>query len=219
MPEYEVRSSRAGQPLLLGGDDDAWGAAAAITWGPDRFRTRFRALSTRDALLVRFDVTDERPWSTFTVRDSQIWNEEVVEIFLDPERTGQQYAELEISPANVVCDLVVARPWPELHSDPSWDFRNLVTRVQRWSGADAGPDGWTATAAMPWADFASLPAKVGLPPRAGDRWRFNVYRIKRPHGPARPHDDVVYAAWSPTGGPSFHVPDVFRDLVFSDSPV
>jgi hypothetical protein len=215
-PEYRVRQSGATHEQLLAADEDAWRPAETITWGPDRYRTRFRALSTPAALVARFDATDERPWFTMTARDSHIWNEEVVEIFLDPGRTGRQYAELEISPANVVCDLVVHRPWPEVHSDPSWDFAGLATRVMRWSGGDAGPDGWTATAAMPWRDFASLPTSVALPPRAGDRWRFNVYRIKRPHGPDRPEEQVVYAAWSPTGGPSFHVPDAFRDFIFSE---
>ena len=34
-----------------------------------------------------------------TRRDDPIWEEEVVEIFLDPARLGRHYAEVEISPA------------------------------------------------------------------------------------------------------------------------
>ena len=52
------------------------------------------------------------------------------------------------------------------------------------------------------------------PPKPGDEWRFNVYRIKRPKGPTRPNDDAVYNAWSPTGGPSFHVPAAFGVMAF-----
>jgi hypothetical protein len=212
--EYRVRATRASDADLLAADGAAWADAEAISWGPPPFVTRFRALATPAALSLRFDACDERPWHTMTRRDEHIWEEEVVEIFLDPDRTGTNYYELEINPANVVCDLVVPKPWPELHSDPSWDFAGLDTRVQPYRGDGAGPDGWTATARLPWNGFRSLPAAARLPPGTGDRWRFNVYRIKRPHGPARPHDDVIHAAWSPTNSPSFHVPSAFRDFVF-----
>jgi hypothetical protein len=45
----------------------------------------------------------------------------------------------------------------------------------------------------------------------------NVFRIKRPGGPADPEHGAIYAAWSvPPSGPSFHAPDSFRELVFVD---
>jgi hypothetical protein len=213
--DYTVRFTSSPDTDLLEASDTAWAAAASVEWGPPPWVTRFRALATPSALLLRFDVYDEKPWHSMTRRDEHIWEEEVVEIFVDPDRTGVNYYELEINPANVVCDLVVVKPWPELHSDPAWDLAGLDTRVVPYRGEHAGPDGWTATARLPWQGLRSLPCAAALPPRPGDRWRLNLYRIKRPLGPARPHDEVVYAAWSPTGGPSFHVPAAFRDLVFA----
>jgi hypothetical protein len=50
--------------------------------------------------------------------------------------------------------------------------------------------------------------------RPGDEWHFNAFRIKRPGGPDRPEDDVLYAAWSVPDGPTFHAPSFFRRLVF-----
>jgi hypothetical protein len=213
---YEVRWTRAGDEVLLGGDaaasDREWERAERIEWGTAPYATAFAALWNTDALFLRFVADDRSPWHTMTRRDDHIWEEEVVEIFLDPSGTGINYAELEINHANVVCDLVVARPWPELHSNPAWDFANIRTRVTERPG-DPSP-GWIAHARLPWQDFRSLPTDAALPPDAGTAWRFNVYRIKRPNGPERPRDGVVYAAWSPTGGPSFHVPSVFRPFTF-----
>jgi hypothetical protein len=213
--EYVVARTAARAEELLLETDAAWTRAEAVAWGPEPWVTRFRALATPDHLCLRFDVADRRPWHTMTVRDDRLWNEEVVEIFLDPDRAGHDYAELEISPANVVCDLVVERPWPTLRSDPSWHIGGLATRVVPCRDAGCGPDGWTALAALPWRSLRSLPVTAALPPRPGDAWRFNLYRIKRPHGPANPDADVVYAAWSPTGGPSFHVPAAFAELRFA----
>jgi hypothetical protein len=213
-PDYTVAHTGASDTDLLRADDAAWADVPAIDWGPSPWVTRFRGVSTPAALLLRFDVYDDKPWHTMTRRDEHIWEEEVVEIFLDPDRTGLNYYELEINPINVLCDLVVVKPWPELHSDPAWDFAGVETGVVPYRGEHAGPDGWTATARLPWQGFRALPSRAALPPQPGDKWRFNLYRIKRPRGPARPHDDVIHAAWSPTGGPSFHVPAAFRDFVF-----
>jgi hypothetical protein len=214
--KYDVRWTAASDDVLLGADrvasDREWQRAQSIGWGDPPYGTAFAALWNEQALFLRFVADDPSPWHTMTSRDAHIWEEEVVEIFLDPSCTGVNYAELEINHANVVCDLVVTRPWPDLRSDPAWHFANLRTTVTDRAG-DRSPC-WIAHARVPWQDFRTLPTESPLPPAAGSAWRFNVYRIKRPNGPERPDDGVIYAAWSPTGGPSFHVPAVFRPFRF-----
>ncbi len=64
-----------------------------------------------------------------TRRDEHLWDEEVVEIFLDPDRSGRDYYELEINPANVVCDLRMISPWPDKKGDIDWNLAGLETRV------------------------------------------------------------------------------------------
>lgn len=214
-PPYLVPWCDAARRALLDADDTSWSRPEPIVWGPEPFRTACRLLGTAEALYVRFDVSDVAPWHTLTLRDDRLWNEEVVEIFIDPLMDGRDYVEIEINPANVVCDLIVRQPWPALDSDPSWHFPDLETRVRPWRSAGSGPDGWTAVARLPWAGFAAACPTVDLPPPPGESWRFNVFRIKRPGGPERPDADVIYAAWSPTGGPSFHVPAAFRPCVFA----
>ena len=141
-----------------------------------------------------------------TRRDEHLWDEEVVEIFLDPDRSGRDYYELEINPANVVCDLRMISPWP----DKKGDRKDAAGRTA----------GWTATALLPWDGMRRLPSakSVSLPPKPGDRWRFNVFRIERPGGKASPEKDAVFAAWSPPSAESFHDAGAFRDLVFKALP-
>lgn len=214
-PRYDVRRTAADPVRLLAGDDALWASAGAIEWGAAPWTTRFRALWSATALHLRFDAADEHPWHTMTTKDEHIWNEEVVEIFLDPAGSGLGYAELEISHANVVCDLVVHTPFPKVNSDPAWDLFGLQTAVVPWKAAGAGRDGWSAMAMIPWPAFDRLPSKApSLPPVAGESWRFNVYRIKRPGGPQKPEEDTAYNAWSPTGGGSFHKPERFGVFVF-----
>jgi len=216
-PGYEVTRSAASREALLAADDAAWSAAAAVSWGPAKYATRFRAAWTDEGLFLRFDATDPEPWHTMTRRDDHLWEEEVVEIFLDPAGAGRDYYELEISPANVVCDVRMITPWPDKKQDFAWDLAGLQTRAQVRRDAAGRPTGWTATALLPWPGLGQLPsaARVAVPPRAGDRWRFNLFRIERPGGKGAPEKGAVEVAWSPTGEASFHVPRAFRDLVFA----
>jgi hypothetical protein len=215
-PEYPVGRAAASPETMLAGDDAAWASAPHVTWGPVTYATSFRALWSERALFLRFDATDPDPWHTMARHDDHLWEEEVVEIFLDLDRSGRDYYELEISPANVTCDLRMISPWPDKKGDASWDLAGLETRVQIQKDAAGRTTGWRATALLPWSGFRSLPSalKVALPPEAGDRWRFNLFRIKRPGGKEAPEKGAVQEAWSPTSAPSFHVPRAFRDLVF-----
>ena len=208
--EYRVAHAPVDVDALL--DGQGWDDAMAVTWGPARYSTTFRALWRADGLAVRWDCRDQAPWATRSERDDCLWDTEVVEVFLDPARAGEDYAELEITPANVVCDLHIEQLVPERRVHLAWDFAHLQSRVHR----AAGTDDWTAIAWMPFEDFATLAPRVAacLPPAAGDAWQFNAFRIKRPGGPDRPEDDVVYAAWSVPDGPTFHAPAFFRPFVF-----
>ena len=216
-PSYAVERATAPRAALLAADEAAWSKAAAVEWGPPRYLTRFRGLWDESGLFLRYDATDPDPWSTMTRRGDHLWDEEVVEIFLDPGRAGRDYYELEISPANVVCEVRMIAPWPDKKQDFAWSLAGLETRAVVHRDAAGKPTGWTATAFLPWAGLAPLPSATGvaMPPAPGARWRFNLFRIDRPGGPKAPEKDVVAAAWSPTGQPSFHVPAAFRDLVFA----
>jgi hypothetical protein len=213
---YDVARTAASHAALLGADDAAWKAAAAIGWGEARYHTRFRAVWTERAVYVRFDATDPNPWHTMTTKDAHLWEEEVVELFLDPAHQGFNYFELEINPANVVCDVRMLSAYPNVKSDLEWDHEGLETRVTPLRDAAGAAVGWTATAFIPWNGFRSLPVpeRIALPPKVGDVWRFNAYRIKRPGGPSNPKDGALFAAWSPTGTPSFHTPPAFRNFTF-----
>jgi hypothetical protein len=222
---YDVFSC-APYEALLAEAHPLWHETPWVAWGPARFRTRFRARWAPAGLAVRFDCADEDPWHTMRSRDDHLWEEEVVELFLDPAGRGTDYAEIEISPGNVVCDLRIREAWPRLRGDLSWDLAGLDTRVVHWRPGDetgarnarAPGRGWTALALIPWQGLTSLSAAVAarVPPAAGDRWRFNVFRIKRPGGAADPERDAIFAAWSVPDGPSFHAPGAFRELWFQD---
>ena len=208
-PDYTAAHSEATPAALLDPAAPDWSGAASIAWGPEPYRTRFRALWSGAGLHLRFDADDADPWHTMTRRDDPIWEEEAVEIFLDSGRDGR-YLEVELSPANVVCDLRRAAPGA-VSSDPIPVPSGVMDRGFRVAGLQTAvtrtPTGWTGTLFLPWPGLGLAGA-----PEAGTEMPFNVFRIERPGGPSAPEEGAVFAAWSDTGSPSFHVPEAFRPL-------
>jgi hypothetical protein len=74
--------------------------------------------------------------------------------------------------------------------------------------------GWTAELALPLEDVKGMDAASGvrLPPRPGDVWRFNMYRMDLPKG--KPQQA---AGWSPPLVGDFHALSRFGELVFADA--
>jgi hypothetical protein len=218
-PPYHVHRAAAGQVTLQAFGMDAWKQAQVVEWGPAGLQTSFRALWSDTDLWLRFDIQDPAPWNTMTQRDEHLWEEEVVEIFIDLDGTGKDYAEYQLSPANVICDVRMESGWPNVKSDLTWNHEGIESAVRKRAAAGDDPGGWTGILRLPWRGLHSLPAvqagRAGAPPKPGETWRFNLYRIERPHGPEDLTKDAVFAAWNPTGKRTFHHPPVFRPMIFA----
>ena len=202
-PAYEAH--RATDRALLAADAAEWDNATEVAWGSAPYRTRFRALWSEVGLHLRFESEDDGPWFTMTKRDDPLWEEEVVEIFLDPLGDGR-YVEVELNPANVVCDLRKLGPG-EVATDPIGPMDRGFSVVGMETAVSDTDGAWIGTLFLPW-DGLGLPG----PPLPGSEFPFNIFRIKRPGGPEAPEEGAVFAAWSPTGSSSFHVPEAFRPL-------
>lgn len=201
-------------------DDALWEAAPALalstpTGGTPPRATAVRLLYDADALYVRFDCEDDYVWGTLTARDAPVWEEECVEVFLNPAGSAHQYYELNVSPLGTVFDACLLNPrTPAAPSGPfvglpQWDAQGLRTAayVDGALGVPGGARLWRAAYAIPFAALIGAPHQ---PPRPGDAWRANFCRIDAPTPGRRDH-----YAWSPTGGDFFHRPWCFGTLRFA----
>ena len=171
---------------------DAVSGAAPQQW------TSVWAVWDAAELRVRFHAEDTHAWATMTERDAPLYEEEVIEVFLDPVGDLESYFEIEVNPLNAVLDLVLRRNRSGYVKDFAWRCEGLRTAVTKSATA------WSVEIAIP---FRSLTA---APPNAGDCWRVNFCRIDRPPGGPR-----ELSAWSPTGRANFHTPERFGILQFT----
>jgi hypothetical protein len=152
---------------------------------------------------------DRKVTSTMKEDFSDLWKEDVFEIFLWPDEMARLYFEYEISPLGYELPILVPnfngkflgwRPW-------HYEGERLIkkaTSVQGGSKASGSPaSGWTAEIFIPYSVLAPL---QNVPPQKGTSWRANFYRVDHDEG---------RAAWDWSRvGPGFHEIDKFGSLVF-----
>lgn len=135
------------------------------------------------------DLTKER-W--------ELWNRDVVEVFLNPEPERQlHYYEFEVAPNNQWIDLEITRGEKPNH-DAAWNsgFEHATT-------IDAKTHTWTAEMRIPVASMGVSPAKPGA------EWRANFFRAAGKGADSQ----RIFLAWSTIPeGTTFHVPSRFGIL-------
>ena len=185
---------RADESLVIDGnlDEFSWEKAIQINnlermlndYDQVLFPTRAKMLWDREYFYFAFVCQDADMWAIYENEDDHLWEEEVVEIFIDPDGDGKNYLELEINPHNQIVDLLIYAVTPEWHSSIDWDIAGLKTAVQAHGTVNdslAQDEGWTAEIAIPWAAIADS-VTGGTRPVPGDIWRLNLYRIERKGG-------------------------------------
>ncbi|HEX8560151.1 MAG TPA: carbohydrate-binding family 9-like protein [Pyrinomonadaceae bacterium] len=206
-----VEAARAGREVAAGDfDDPAWALARAARieryWSgedaPEGRRAEARVLWDERGLAVRFDCRQAEPLVVSAEprldrKTLSLWDRDVCELFITPgEGPVTRYYEFEVAPTGEWVDLSL-RVLPE-GRETDWDFRSGMTAAAR-----VGAGSVTMGLRVPW------PA-LGRAPRAGDRWRCNLFRC------VGRDPDRGYLAWRPTRTPEpgFHVPEKFGWMAF-----
>ena len=191
-------------------DDTAWKKAALVgdfvnnsDGSESAYKTEARVLYDENFIYFAFRCVDVNIWSTMRHRDEHLWEEEVVEVFLQADPNQPSYIELEVNPLGTMLDIYLLAARKPLHYE-SWNSEKLRWAVHVDGTVDGKPDDreWTCEIALPLEDIVT--ARTVRQYR--DRWRMNLYRrtLPKPAG----------LAWSPTLRADFHVPQRFGEIGF-----
>lgn len=153
-------------------------------------------------LYAAFLCEDDYINAVMTSFNDPIYDEEVVEIFLDDNCDLKTYIEIEVNPLNTLLHY-------SMHNDLKGNKiafarveEKIITKVQR----DDVKGVWSVEMAIPFSEFLTAP---NIPPKDGDKWLMNLYRIDRPISA-----EDEYSAWQPTGAVNYHMPERFGNLIF-----
>ncbi len=168
-------------------------------------RTEVRLAYDDTYLYLRYDCEDDSTVCQMKEDEMDLWDEDVVELFIDAGNDQRDYVELEWNPVGAKVDLLIVwGPDGSWHSYREWDAKGMTYRVE-WRDVQIGDEtvpGWRCEVKYPLALCSDMPRM----PQAGETWRGNIFRIKR----ATENGDQ-YQAWSAVPGAeaSFHQPKRF----------
>jgi hypothetical protein len=172
------------------------------------YSTRAKILHSVKGLYFLFSCQDSLLTNTMQADFLDLWNEDVVEVFLQPEGKRPAYLEYELSPLNFELPISIYNEGGKLNSWIPF-YYNGERRTQHQTTIEGGEkkphaavNGWTVEFFIPF----KLMHLLTEPPVKGSRWKGNLFRIDYDHG------ETLYS-WRPTSG-NFHEYDKFGDLIF-----
>lgn len=192
-------------------DRTEWQTLQHVEHGPARYRSRVKALYSPAGMYFLYDCQDEVLTATLTRDNDDIYNEDVVELFLWTDESKHFYFEYELSPLNVELTLIIPNDKGSFYGWVPWHYEGdrRIRHAAAVSGGEQKPmariGGWTAEFFVP---FALLKGFGNVPPTSGMKWRANFYRIDYDRG----HN--TQWAWDPSTGGKFHDFWKFGTIIF-----
>ncbi len=231
---------KTSQPLNIDGknDESAWSKAAwsepfeDIEGKPEKqpaTSTRFKLLWDNENLYVYCRFDEEHIWATLKEHDQSIFQDNALEMFIDPDGDTHNYMEFQINAFSAVWDLLLNKP--PRNGGPSitdWDIKGLKKAVFIDGTLNNPADKdkfWGIELAVPLRTFRF--AGNNSIPKIGSTWKMNVTRVQREvdikdgtyvkrlgtNGrPVQPG----YSCWSVPGLINFHYPERWGVVRFAD---
>jgi len=188
LTDYSWRNSGKIEKFIwANGIDEPFAQTEAfLLWDNDNF---YIAVKCYEPIMDRIKISK-------TDRDSHVWEDDVVEILIDPHPDIPEYYHLAVNPIGTLLDRETSvRP----RKDMEWasDTKAATYLTQNF---------WTIEMAIPLFEF-------GPQPEIGTEWKMNLHRKEQRR--------EEYTYWSPTydKNPNCpHVPERFGTVRFSGLP-
>ena len=173
------------------------------------YSTKVKTLYSETGIYFLFSCEDNKLTSTMKADNLNLYEEDVVEVFLWTDENFPVYFEYELSPLNFELPIIVPNnkgtflgwlPW-HYEGDRKTRHATSVTGGTKESGSIVS--GWIAEFFIPYKLLTPLSR---VPPLSGTRWRANMYRIDYDNG-------IVPFSWQKTDK-TFHDYNKFGTFIF-----
>lgn len=233
-PEKYV-AFRSISPIIMDGklDDLSWEKAEWTSLfvdieGPLKpkpfFDTKAKILWDDTYFYFGFEMVEPHLWATLTQRDTVIYFDNDIEIFLDPDGDTHHYYELEVNAYGTEWDLLLSKPYrdPGNSVDNQWNIEGLTSKVYLDGSLNDPSDmdqKWTVEIAIPWQALDGKSAPIN-----GTQWRVNFSRVHWDRdvikGEYIKQKNPAYNwVWSPQGLINMHYPEMWGFVQFSEEKV
>ncbi len=171
--------------------------------------TKAKLLYSETGIYVLFSCEDKKLTATMQSDFLDLWNEDVVEIFLQPDEHKPAYLEYEISPLGYELPIIIYNEKGKLNS---WQpFHYDADRRTRHATAVQGGEKKSNSVVKSWTAEIYIPYKLMKPvldklPSSGTHWKGNFFRVDY-------DNEKIHWSWQLTNG-NFHEYDKFGSFQF-----
>ncbi|WP_186755774.1 carbohydrate-binding family 9-like protein [Echinicola salinicaeni] len=198
------------------------------------YGSKMKMLWDEEHLYIAFWMEEPHLWATYTERESVIFNENDIELFIDTKGDTHNYYELEINALGTEWDLMLTKPYRDGGLPLNgWNINGLEKGIQL-NGTLNNPEdideSWTVELAIPWKALSQAGPSYSAP-KDGEQMRINFSRVQwqlevkdgaysKKINPAtgKPFPENNWV-WSPQGKISMHMPEEWGYLQFSEKTV
>ena len=245
MPRHYL-CMKAVDPITIDGklDEASWQKAEwsqphvdirGAQW-PDQpyHQTRIKMLWDDENLYIAAQLDEPHVWGTIIERNAVIFNDNDLEVFIDPDGDAHSYYEFEMNALNTVWNLFMDRPYKHGGNAVIREIPGQKTGVFVKGTINDPSDTdeyWTVEIAFPFKGMAEH-AGTDCPPADGDQWRINFSRVEWEHkivdgkyirvpevGAPHASGNEQNWIWSPQGVVNMHRPETWGYLQYSQKPV
>ena len=228
-PKYGIRTldKKRGEAVNIDGrlDEDVWSDVKPIELSPfgsgPELETKIRVFRSDAHLYVGARMSDEHVWSEKKERDSNTWEEEVIEMFIDTDGDGQNYLELQINPLGTIFDANFKKRLgtgkgsrrEQIDRAKKFTLEGLESEVHvegTVNNKEKKDKFWSVELKIP---TTSIPG-VEKDPKPTKPWAVNFYRFDRPS-----KNRTLSYAWNTAPRGDFHQVSKFGVFRFALDPV
>jgi len=178
-----------------------WQILSRMGEGKLQYSTSVKAVYSATGIYFLFNCADNKLTCTRKKDFEELYKQDVVEVFLWPEKSQELYFEYEASPFGRQLPILVPNHKGRFFGWLPWRFKgDRMTRVKTSvRGGKKAPmakiSGWMAEIFIP---FTLMKGLRKTPPESGTTWRANMYRMDYDTKPRSQW------AWSNTVRGTFH---------------
>ncbi len=175
--KYDCPRAAAGDIIIDGTlSESSWNSARTLPFfipvslEQPESRTGAKLLWDDKYLYVGFEARDLDLQAQRTKRDSDVFRDDVLEIFIQPDTDAPRHHNFEINPRGTLHDGFAGG------GDQTWNIEGIQIGIQLRGTLNNDSDrdqGWSLEVAIP---FSELPDLSKPKPETGDRWRFHLAR-------------------------------------------
>lgn len=198
------------------------------------YDSKLKMLWDDENLYIGIWMEEPDLWATYTKRESVIFHQNDIEVFIDPDGDTHHYYELEINALGTEWDLMMTKPYRNGGAPINgWNINGFKKGLDLQGTVNDPTDrdtAWTVEMAIPWKALSQR-GPAYAPPKDGQQWRINFSRVqwqletkngqyvKKINPETGKHFPEYNWVWSPQGAINMHIPENWGYLQFAAQPV